>query len=81
MGFLVDKVALGQVFSEYFHHLSSVAGTIGQLVTDVPGGLSFIPPKEDKKHNILVKFDTRYLCIGRQPNSAYGLHILLYVTT
>jgi hypothetical protein len=43
MGFVVDKVALGQVFSEYFcftcklsfhrllhtHRLSSVAGTIG----------------------------------------------------
>jgi hypothetical protein len=43
-GFVVDKVALGQVFSEYFgfpcqssfhhllhnHHLSSGAGTIGQ---------------------------------------------------
>jgi hypothetical protein len=48
--FLVDKVALGQVFSEYFgfpcqfsfhrllhihHHLSTGAGIIGQLVTDV----------------------------------------------
>jgi hypothetical protein len=46
MGFVVYKVALGQVFSEYFfgfpcqssfhqflhnhHHLSSVAGTLGQ---------------------------------------------------
>jgi hypothetical protein len=45
VGFLVDKVALGQVFSEYFgfayqfsfhqllhyhHHLSSGAGTVGQ---------------------------------------------------
>jgi hypothetical protein len=45
VGFMVDKVALGQVFSEYFgfpcqssfhqflhnhHHLSSGAGTIGQ---------------------------------------------------
>jgi hypothetical protein len=44
MGFVVDKVALGQIFSEYFgflcessfdqllqnhHHLSSEAGTIG----------------------------------------------------
>jgi hypothetical protein len=46
-------VALEQVFSEYFgfpcqfsfnqlfrtHHLSSVAGTIGQFVADVPSGL------------------------------------------
>jgi hypothetical protein len=45
VGFVVDKVALGQVFSEYIgfpcqssihqllhnrHHLSSVAGTVGQ---------------------------------------------------
>jgi hypothetical protein len=45
VGFVVDKVALGQVFSEYFgflcqssfhqlicnhHHLSPVAGKIGQ---------------------------------------------------
>jgi hypothetical protein len=50
----MDKVALGQVFSEYFvfpcqfsfhrllhtHRLSSGAGTIGQLVADVPSGLS-----------------------------------------
>jgi hypothetical protein len=54
MGFVVDKVAPGQVFSEYFgfpcqfafhlflhnHHLSSGAGTIGQRVVAVPSGLS-----------------------------------------
>jgi hypothetical protein len=54
VGFAVDKVALGQVFSEYFgfpcqfsfhrllltHHLSSGAGRIGQLLADVPSGLS-----------------------------------------
>jgi hypothetical protein len=63
VGFIVDKVALGQVFSEYFgfpchfslhrllhiHHLSFGAGTIGQLVADVPSGLSLIPPQEIKK--------------------------------
>jgi hypothetical protein len=63
VGFAVDKVALGQVFSEYFgfscqlsfnrllhlHHLSSGAGTIGQLVADVPSGLSLTPPQETKK--------------------------------
>jgi hypothetical protein len=46
VGFVVDKVALGQVFSEYFgfpcqfafhrlldnHHLSSGVDTIGQLM-------------------------------------------------
>jgi hypothetical protein len=51
-------VALGQVFYEYFgfpcqysfhrllhihHHLSSGAGTIGQLVADVPNGLGLTP--------------------------------------
>jgi hypothetical protein len=63
MGFVVDKVTLGQVFSEYFcfpcqfsfhrllhtHHLSSGAGTIGQLVADVPSGLSLHPKKQKKK--------------------------------
>jgi hypothetical protein len=61
---MVDKVALGQVFSEYFgyscqlsfhrllhihDHLSSGAGTIGQLVADVPSGLSLTPTQETKK--------------------------------
>jgi hypothetical protein len=58
--FVVDKAALGQGFSEYFrfpcqfsfhrllhtHHLSSGAGTVGQLVTDVSSGLSLSPPDE-----------------------------------
>jgi hypothetical protein len=63
-GFVVDKVALGQVFSEYFgfpcqfsfhlllqihHHLSSGTGTIGQLVTDVPIGFSLTSLQESKK--------------------------------
>jgi hypothetical protein len=56
VGFVVDKVALGHVFPEYFgffcqfsfhllfhiHHLSSGAGTISQLQDDVPSGLSLI---------------------------------------
>jgi hypothetical protein len=59
VGFVVDKVALGQVSSEYFGfpcqfsfhrmlhtYLSSWAGTIGQLVADVPSGLSLTPPQE-----------------------------------
>jgi hypothetical protein len=54
--FVVDKVALGQVSSEYFgfpcqlsfhqilhpHNLPG-AGTIEQLVTDVPSGPSWTP--------------------------------------
>jgi hypothetical protein len=63
LGFVVDKVVLGQVFSEYFgfpcqssfhrllhtHHLSSGAGTTGQILADVPSGLSLTPPRETKK--------------------------------
>jgi hypothetical protein len=55
MGFVEVKVALGQVFSDYFgfscqfsfygllhnhHHLSSGAGTKVQRVAAVPNGLS-----------------------------------------
>jgi hypothetical protein len=64
MGFVVDKVALGQVFPEYFgfpcqfsfhrllhihHHQSSGAGTTGQLVADVKSGLSPTPQETKKK--------------------------------
>jgi hypothetical protein len=54
MGFDVDKMTLGQVFSEYFgfscqlafhrlldnHHPLSGAGTIGQTVAPAPSGLN-----------------------------------------
>jgi hypothetical protein len=58
VGFVVNKVALGQVFSAYFglpcqfafhrlhhnhHHLSSGAGTIGQTVAAVPSWLKLTP--------------------------------------
>jgi hypothetical protein len=59
MGFVVDNVALGQIFSEYFgfpcqfafrrflysrhHHLSSGAGITGQTMAAVPSGLSLTP--------------------------------------
>jgi hypothetical protein len=59
---VVNKVALGQVYSEYFGfpcqfpfrqilhtHLSSGAGKLGQLVADVPSGLSLAPPPKVKK--------------------------------
>jgi hypothetical protein len=63
VGFVVEKVALGQVFSEYFgfpcqfsfhrlfhshHHLSYGAATVGQIVADVPSGLSLTPPHPKK---------------------------------
>jgi hypothetical protein len=63
VGFLVDKVALGQVSSYYlgyscqlFHkllhthrHPSSGTGVIGQIMADTPSGLSLTPPQIEKK--------------------------------
>jgi hypothetical protein len=65
VGFVVGKSALAQVISEYFgfpcqfsfhrllhihdHHVSSGAGTIGQIVADVLSGLSLTPPQEEDK--------------------------------
>jgi hypothetical protein len=63
VGFMVDKVTVGQVFSEYLglpcqlsfhrllhtHPLSSGAGTIGQIVADVASGLNLTTPQETKK--------------------------------
>jgi hypothetical protein len=52
VGFVVDKVTVGQIFSEYFsfscqkfHRLVHIyphpgAGTISEIVADVPRGLS-----------------------------------------
>jgi hypothetical protein len=60
-GICGEKLALGQVFSKYFgfphqfsfhwllHHLSYWAGIIGQLVADIPSGLSLTPPQETTK--------------------------------
>jgi hypothetical protein len=63
VGFVVDKVALGKVFSEYFgfpcqssfhqflhHHNHPGAGTVGILVAAVPSGPNWTPPP-----NILIK--------------------------
>jgi hypothetical protein len=67
VGFVVDKVALGLVFAKYFgfpcqfsfyrllhihHHLSSGAGTIGQLMADIPSGLSLTPPHKTKNEAV-----------------------------
>jgi hypothetical protein len=61
VGFVVEKVTLVMVFSEYIgftcqflfhrllhthHHPSSGAGTIGQLAANVPSGLSLLTPQE-----------------------------------
>jgi hypothetical protein len=57
VGFVVDEVTLGQVFCfpcqfpfhrllYTHHHLSSGAGTIGQIVADMPSGLTLTPCQE-----------------------------------
>jgi hypothetical protein len=65
VGFVVDKMALGQVFSEYvgcpyqlsLHRLFHIIYhpglvIIGQIVTEVPSGFRLIPP-----HQIKIKFE------------------------
>jgi hypothetical protein len=58
VGLVVDKVALGQVFSEYFdfpcqfsfHRLLHIHHhIIGQWMADIQSGLSLAPPQETKK--------------------------------
>jgi hypothetical protein len=89
--FVVDKVALGQVFSKYFdfpyqfsfhqllyiHHLPSRAGTIGQLVADVPSGLSLPHPKKlkKKKINIFQFYDKLFVELVELRNSAEIYHV------
>jgi hypothetical protein len=77
-------VALGQVFSEYFgfpcqvsfhrllhnHHLSSGAGTRGQLVADVPSGLGLTP------HPKLI-ISIRFVLRNTRENIGY-LHLCVH---
>jgi hypothetical protein len=66
VGFVVDKVALGRIFSEYFgfpcqssihqilhHHNHPGQATIGQLVAAVPSGPSWTPPPTKRKECVL----------------------------
>jgi hypothetical protein len=68
VGFVVDKVAPGQVFSEYFgfpcqfsfhqlFHSHHHHPGLEQLVVDVPSELSLTPPQETKKKtkNYIIK--------------------------
>jgi hypothetical protein len=63
VGFVVDKVALGYVFYDYFGfpyhfsfhrlpltHLSCGAVRTGEIVAYVPSGLSLTTPQENKKY-------------------------------
>jgi hypothetical protein len=73
-------VARRQVTSEYFsfpcqfsfhrllhiHHLSSGAGTIGQIVADILSGLSLTPPQDVTKENIVfarIAYGGMYVCM------------------
>jgi hypothetical protein len=65
----VDKVALGQVFSEYLgfpcqiafyrllhnHHLSSGTGTVNQTVAAVPSGFTLTPLEKNNIVTCLLK--------------------------
>jgi hypothetical protein len=79
VGFVVDKVALGQVFFEYcgfprqfsfhrllhtYNHLLSGAGTLGQLMADIPSGLSLTPPQETKNLNKCFHYFVHFLYIS-----------------
>jgi hypothetical protein len=69
VGFIVDKVALRQVFSKYsgfpynsfhrllhtHHHPLSGVATIDQIVADVPSGLSLTPQQETKKQTCMSR--------------------------
>jgi hypothetical protein len=69
VGFVVDKMAMEQVFSEYFdfpcqfsfhqlldtHHLSSGAGIIGELVADSVSPHTKNPPPKKSLPEFLVQ--------------------------
>jgi hypothetical protein len=70
------KVALGLIiyfpcqfsshrFLHTHHHLSSEAGTIGQIVTEVPSGLSLTHPKEHTKLISAANVGMDYVLDGR----------------
>jgi hypothetical protein len=85
LGFVVEKTALVQVFSGYFdfpchsfhrlihtHHPSSGAGTVGQILADVPIGLILTLTQESleicniynqSKRNISEVFLEHYFCV------------------
>jgi hypothetical protein len=70
MKFVVDKEALGQVYSEYFGFpcqfsfcqiLLAGAGKIGQLLADIPNGLSLTPPHDIKKIIVMCKLFRKFI--------------------
>jgi hypothetical protein len=84
--FVVDKVALGQFLSENFGfpcqfsfykilhiHLSSGAGTIGQLVAVVPDGFSLTSPHDTKKERLAKIQQAEHFLLSTKLSSAYCL--------
>jgi hypothetical protein len=77
VGFVAEEVALGQMISEYFgspyqfsfhrqlhtRRLSSKAGTIVQLVDDVPSGFSLTPSQKTKQNKTKQKKKYIYIYI------------------
>jgi hypothetical protein len=55
------------------HHLSSGAGTIGQLMADVPSGLSLTLPQEKKSRRSVTS------SVGEHKSHATIRHVDLYV--
>jgi hypothetical protein len=86
VGFVVDKVALGQVFSENFgfpcqssfhqllhnhHHLSSGARTTGQLVAAVLSGLSLTPLRINHNKNKIIGFFLGLFCSPEDESNVF----------
>jgi hypothetical protein len=89
MGFVVDKVALGQVYSEYLgfpfqfsfhrllhtHHFSYGAGKIGQLVAEVPSGIRKKKKKTVKNVDLWDVAPCRSSGLNRHFEGTYRLHL------
>jgi hypothetical protein len=88
MGFVVDKVAMGQVLAEYVgsscqsfhrlfhihHHPSSGAGAIGQILTDVPSGLSHTTTRN------YFKETPPFEQLMGDPSAAFIVHLSMIMT-
>jgi hypothetical protein len=89
VGFVVNNVALGQVFSKYFdfpcqfafhrllhthHHLSSGARTIGQTAADTPRGLSITPWEKLNNHNFVIHNNHNFVSLNDRNLNHYPCH-------
>jgi hypothetical protein len=91
VGFVVDNVSLGQVFSENFgfpcqfsfhrllhthYHLSSGTGTVGQTVADVPSGISITPPPLHETKNTINCFVRSWNFVCRPDGRTYIVNVV-----